>query len=104
MNPIARNPEEKEKDPIPIYFEMNNCSLTCPKLTDLMVAQVSCDWPTPGHVTLCSPLIAQAYLGFAVTYEDILCGQIGLKHCKVWPGQKKVELLRVNTNVTGNQR
>ena len=48
--------------------------------------------------------MAQAYLGFAVTYEDILCGQIGLKHCKVWPGQKKVELLRVNTNVTGNQR
>ena len=48
---MARNPEEKEKDPIPIYFEMNNCALTCPKLTDLMVAQVSCDWPTPGHVT-----------------------------------------------------
>ena len=43
--------------------------------------------------------MVQAYLGFAVTYEDILCGQIGLKHCKVWPGQKKVELLRVNTNV-----
>merc|ERR1719422_2866374 len=78
------NPEEKEKDPIPIYFEMNNCALTCPKLTDLMVAQ--------------------AYLGFAVTYEDILCGQIGLKHCKVWPGQRKVELLRVNTNVTGNDQ
>ena len=54
---MSRNPEEKEKDPIPIYFEMNNCALTCPKLTDLMVAQVSCDWPTPGHVTPCSPLI-----------------------------------------------
>ena len=47
--------------------------------------------------------MVQAYLGFAVTYEDILCGQIGLKHCKVWPGQKKVELLRVNTNVTGKE-
>ena len=60
---------------------MNNCNLTCPRLPDLM--------------------LAQAYLGMDVTYEAIICGQIGLKHCKVWPGQRKVELLRVNTNVTG---
>ena len=62
---------------------MNNCTIICPKLPDLMVAQ--------------------AYLGYPVTYEDVICGQIGLKHCKVWPGQKKVELLRVNTNVTGKR-
>jgi len=79
-----RNPEEKEKDPIPIYFEMDNCTLNCPQLNDLM--------------------FAQAYLGIPVTYESIICGQIGVKHCKVWPRQRKVELLRVNTNVTGNDK
>ena len=42
---------------------MNNCTIICPKLPDLMVAQ--------------------AYLGYPVTYEDVICGQIGLKHCKV---------------------
>ena len=84
MKTIFRNPEEKEKDPIPIYFEMDNCTLHCPQLNDLM--------------------FAQAYLGIPVTYESIICGQIGLKHCKVWPRQRKVELLRVNTNVTGNDK
>jgi len=79
-----RNPEEKEKDPIPIFFEMNNCNLTCPKLPDLM--------------------LAQSFLGLEVTYESMVCGQIGLKHCKVWPGQRKMELVRVNTNVTGNDQ
>ena len=81
---IIRNPEEKEKDPIPIFFEMNNCNLTCPKLPDLM--------------------LAQSFLGLEVTYESMVCGQIGLKHCKVWPGQRKMELIRVNTNVTGNDK
>ena len=81
---FSRNPEEKEKDPIPIYFEMDNCTLNCPQLNDLM--------------------FAQAYLGIPVTYESIICGQIGVKHCKVWPRQRKVELLRVNTNVTGNDK
>ena len=61
---------------------MNNCNLTCPKLPDLM--------------------LAQSFLGLEVTYESMVCGQIGLKHCKVWPGQRKMELIRVNTNVTGN--
>merc|ERR1719516_213394 len=79
-----RNPEVKEKDPLPIFFEMNNCTLDCPQLKDLMVAQ--------------------AYLGIAVTYESMICGQIGEKHCKVWPGQKKLELVRVNTNVSGNDQ
>jgi len=79
-----RNPEVEEKDPLPIFFEMNNCTLDCPALKDLMVAQ--------------------AYLGIAVTYESMICGQIGVKHCKVWPGQKKVELVRVNTNVSGNDQ
>ena len=83
MKSFIRNPEEKEKDPIPIYFEMNNCNLTCPKLPDLM--------------------LAQSFLGLEVTYESMVCGQIGLKHCKVWPGQRKMELVRVNTNVTGNK-
>jgi len=76
------NPEEKEKDPIPIFFEMNNCTIVCPKLNQLM--------------------LAQAYLGVAVTYEKMICGQLGYKHCKIWPGQRKAELIRVNTNVTGN--
>merc|ERR1719334_483179 len=49
-------------------------------------------------------MVAQAYLGIAVTYESMICGQIGEKHCKVWPGQKKAELVRVNTNVTGNDK
>merc|ERR1719341_2747495 len=79
-----RNPEVKEKDPLPIFFEMNNCTLDCPQLKHLMVAQ--------------------AYLGIAVTYESMICGQIGEKHCKVWPGQKKLEFVRVNTNVTGNDQ
>jgi len=79
-----RNPEVEEKDPLPIFFEMNNCTLDCPALKDLMVAQ--------------------AYLGIAVTYESMICGQIGVKHCKVWPGQKKVELVRVNTNISGNDQ
>ena len=79
-----RNPEVKEKDPLPIFFEMNNCSLECPQLKDIMVAQ--------------------AYLGVAVTYESMICGQLGEKNCKVWPGQKKLELVRVNTNVTGNDQ
>jgi MFS family permease len=79
-----RNPEVKEKDPLPIFFEMNNCTLDCPELKHLMVAQ--------------------AYLGIAVTYESMICGQLGDKHCKVWPGQKKAELVRVNTNVTGNDQ
>jgi len=79
-----RNPEVKEKDPLPIFFEMNNCTLDCPQLKHLMVAQ--------------------AYLGIAVTYESMICGQIGDKHCKVWPGQKKLEFVRVNTNVTGNDQ
>ena len=26
-----RNPEEKEKDPIPIYFELNKCHYDCSK-------------------------------------------------------------------------
>ena len=63
---------------------MNNCNLTCPKLPDLM--------------------LAQSFLGLEVTYESMVCGQIGLKHCKVWPGQRKMELVRVNTNVTGNKK
>merc|ERR550519_1650607 len=79
-----RNPEEKEKDPIQIYFEMGNCTLDCPAMKDLMMAQ--------------------SYLGIQVTYESIICVQIGPKHCKVWPGQRKIELLRVNTNVTGNDK
>ena len=62
---------------------MNNCNLTCPKLPDLM--------------------LAQSFLGLEVTYESMVCGQIGLKHCKVWPGQRKMELVRVNTNVTGKK-
>eukprot|EP00092_Neocalanus_flemingeri_P017574 GFUD01019015.1.p1 GENE.GFUD01019015.1~~GFUD01019015.1.p1 ORF type:complete len:653 (+),score=151.82 GFUD01019015.1:394-2352(+) len=79
-----RNPEEKEKDPLPIFFELNNCTLDCPQLNTLMVAQ--------------------AYLGIAVTYESMICGQMGVKHCKVWPGQRKVEFVRVNTNVSGNDQ
>jgi len=79
-----RNPEVKEKDPLPIFFEMNNCNLDCPALKDLMNAQ--------------------AYLGVAVTYESMICGQMGVKHCKAWPGQKKLELVRVNTDVIGNDK
>merc|ERR1712241_980075 len=79
-----RNPEEKEKDPIQIYFQMENCTLNCPELKNIM--------------------FARSYLGIQVTYESIICGQIGLKHCKMWPNQRKIELLRVNTNVTGNDR
>jgi len=79
-----RNPVSKEKDPLPIFFEMNNCSLNCPDLDKLM--------------------LAQAYLGVALTYESMICGQIGVKHCKVWPGQRKAEFVRVNTNVTGNDQ
>jgi len=79
-----KNPEEEEKDPLPIFFEMNNCHLDCPKLNDLMVAQ--------------------AYLGIAVTYESMICGQLGVKNCKVWPGQKKLELVRINTDVAGNDK
>ena len=48
-------------------------------------------------------MLAQSFLGLEVTYESMVCGQIGLKHCKVWPGQRKMELVRVNTNVTGNK-
>jgi len=79
-----RNPEVKEKDPLPIFFEMNNCNLNCPALKDLMNAQ--------------------AYLGVAVTYESMICGQMGVKHCKAWPGQKKLELVRVNTDVSRNDK
>merc|ERR1712106_1211348 len=79
-----RNPEVKEKDPLPIFFEMNNCNLDCPALKDLMNAQ--------------------AYLGVAVTYESMICGQMGVKHCKAWPGQKKLELVRVNTDVSRNDK
>ena len=61
-----RNPEVKEKDSLPIFFEMNNCNLDCPALKDLMNAQ--------------------AYLGVAVTYESMICGQMGVKHCKASPG------------------
>ena len=43
-------------------------------------------------------------LGIPVTRESIVCGQIGRKHCKVWPGQQKLELIRVNTNVSGNNQ
>ena len=84
-----RNPAEKDKDPVPIYFEMNHCELECSneKITDMMMAA--------------------AYTGIALTYESMVCGQINSlsgtnKHCKVWPGQKKMEFIRVNTNVTGN--
>ena len=63
---------------------MDNCTLDCPAIKDL--------------------IFAQAYLGIHVTYESIICGQIGPKHCKVWPNQRKIELLRVNTNVTGNDK
>jgi len=84
---VIQNPLEKDKDPVPIYFEMNNCKLECPKLTEIM--------------------LTSNYMGIAVTYESITCGQIaGIvgtdKHCKPWPGQKKMEFIRVNTNVTGN--
>merc|ERR1719369_780353 len=84
---VIQNPREKDKDPVPIYFEMNNCVLDCPRLTELMMPA--------------------AYLGVAVTYESMACGQIAArvgtsKHCKPWPGQKKMEFIRVNTNVTGN--
>ena len=63
---------------------MDNCTLDCPRLSNL--------------------IFAQAYLGMSVTYESIICGQIGTKHCKVWPGQRRLELIRVNTNVTGNNK
>merc|ERR1719347_846286 len=84
---VIQNPLEKDKDPVPIYFEMNNCKLDCPKLTEIM--------------------LTSNYMGIAVTYESITCGQIaGIvgtdKRCKPWPGQKKMEFIRVNTNVTGN--
>ena len=36
---MIRNPEEKEKDPIPIYFEMNECDIKCPMLTELILTQ-----------------------------------------------------------------
>ena len=29
---VIQNPLEKDKDPVPIYFEMNNCKLECPKV------------------------------------------------------------------------
>ena len=29
---VIQNPLEKDKDPVPIYFEMNNCKLDCPKV------------------------------------------------------------------------
>lgn len=84
---MIQNPLEKDKDPVPIYFEMNNCTLECPLLKELM--------------------LKSAYIGVAVTYESMACGQIEQnvgtpKHCKPWPGQKKMEFIRVNTNVSGN--
>merc|ERR1719350_1901730 len=86
---LIQNPLEKDKDPVPIYFEMNNCELEC------------------GIGKLKNIMLESNYMGIAVTYESITCGQIAAivgtdKHCKPWPGQKKMEFIRVNTNVTGN--
>jgi len=84
---VIQNPREKDKDPVPIYFEMNNCTLHCPKLMELM--------------------LTQNYMGIPITYESMACGQIAQiagtdKHCKVWPQPaRKMEFVRVNTNVTG---
>jgi len=84
-----QNPLEKDKDPVPIYFEMNNCTLDCPMLRDL--------------------IMKNSYMGQAVTYETMACGQIAqfvgtTKHCKPWPYQKKMEFIRVNTDVEGNTK
>ena len=38
---VIQNPLEKDKDPVPIYFEMNNCKLDCPKVTRTI------NWPCP---------------------------------------------------------
>merc|ERR1719192_1727711 len=88
---LIQNPLEKDKDPVPIYFEMNNCELEC------------------GIGKLKNIMLESNYMGIAVTYESITCGQIAQavntdKHCKPWPGQKKMEFIRVNTNVTGNDK
>merc|ERR1719228_3220171 len=86
---LILNPREKDKDPVPIFYEMNNCELECPRLKD--------------HI------MSAGYIGVPVTYESMTCGQIASyagtnKHCKPWPNQKKMEFIRVNTNVTGNDQ
>jgi len=81
-----RNPEEKDEDPIPIYFEMNNCEYTC---------------NNPNY-DIDKTLEEYKFLGLSMTIEDVICNHIGRKHCKVWPGTKKIEFIRVNTNVSGN--
>lgn len=80
-----RNPEKNDQDPIPIFFEILDCNLTCP------------DYPQ-----LDEEIRKSNYLGTPLTYEDIICRQFGVKHCKVWPGQRKAHFKRINTNVSGN--
>merc|ERR1712179_326478 len=74
------------KNPAPshFFFEMTNCTLACPRLKDLTVAQ--------------------AYLGIAVTYEKMICGQLGVEHCKEWPGQNKIELVGVKPMIQGKEQ
>jgi len=81
-----RNPEEKEKDPIPIYFELNKCHYDCSK----------------SNFNIEKTLEEYKFLGLSMTKEDVICNHIGRKHCKVWPGTNKIEFIRVNTNVSGN--
>ena len=49
-------------------------------------------------------MVAQAYLGIEVTYEKMICGQLGVEYCKELPGQKKIELVGVKTMVLGQEQ
>jgi len=87
--PCKGKPCKTIKNPAPsqFVFEMTNCTLDCPQLQDLMRAQ--------------------AYMGIVVTYEKMICGQLGVEHCKVRPrgiGQNKIELVGVKTMLRGNEQ
>ena len=66
------------------FFEMSNCTLYCPGLKDQMVAQ--------------------AYSGIDLTFEKLICGQLGVEYCKELPGQKKIELVGLKTMVHSQEQ
>ena len=68
---------------LPLYFEMYNCTIDCPQLKDLMVAQ--------------------AYLGVIVTYEEIICGQMGVEYCKYSNEYRNIELVGVKAKLIRNE-
>lgn len=68
---------------LPLYFEMYNCTIDCPGLQDLMVAQ--------------------AYMGISVTYESVICGQMGVEYCKSSHEYRNIELVGVKAKLIRNE-